>query len=301
MVIFPNSDEYTASLSSYFSSQQAEEHPDCIVYPETVQDVSTAVHALTVVLNTTSDCQFAVRSGGHSFTAGASNIDSGVTVDLRGLHSIELSHDLSTVSVGVGSTWDDVYTQLDHLNLSVAGGRVAGVGVGGLTLGGGLSWHGPRYGFTCDTVKNFEVVLHNGSVVNANVNENPELSWALRGGTNNFGIVTRIDFETFRQGNLWGGVVEYELSTSREQIEALASLNGIGNYDEYASLEMSFAYSGAAGAAFIVNTMEYTMPTVDPEVFQNISTIPSLASTMRLTNMSDLALEIAAMQASGLR
>lgn len=301
MVIFPGSDIYTASLSSYFSSQQAHEHPDCIVYPETVQNVSTAIHTLKIVPNTTLDCQFAVRSGGHAFTTGASNIDSGVTIDLRGLHTVEISPNSSTVSVGVGSTWDAVYAELDHFNLSVAGGRVAGIGVGGLTTGGGLSWHGPRYGFTCDTVKNFEVVLYNGSIVNANDNENPELSWALRGGTNNFGIVTRVDFETFEQGDLWGGVVQYNVSTSQEQIAALSSFNSIGNYDEYSSLEMSFAYSGAAGAAFVVNTIEYTKPTVNPGVFQNISKIPSLASTMRLTNMSDLVTEIAAMQAPGLR
>ncbi|KAI7780583.1 oxidoreductase [Diaporthe eres] len=189
MVIFPGSDSYTASLSSYFSSQQANEYPDCIVYPETAQNVSTAVNALTIIPNTTSDCQFAVRSGGHAFTAGASNIASGVTIDLKGLHALEISPDSSTASLGVGLTWDAVYAQLDHLNLSVAGGRAAGVGVGGLTIGGGLPWHGPRYGFTCDTVKNFEFVLYNGSIVNVNDNENPELLWALRGGTNNFGIV----------------------------------------------------------------------------------------------------------------
>lgn len=60
---------------------------------------------------------------------GASNSAGGVTVDLRGLNSVELSADKSSVFVGIGATWDAVYNKLDPLGLSVAGGRVAGVGV----------------------------------------------------------------------------------------------------------------------------------------------------------------------------
>lgn len=301
MVWFPGSENYTASLSSYFAAQQADLYPECIVYPQAADHVAVALHVLTTTSNTTTGCQFAVRSGGHSFTTGASNIETGVTIDLRGLNSIELDQDSTTVSIGVGATWDAVYSQLDPFNLTVAAARAAGVGVGGLTTGGGLSWLGPRYGFTCDTVKNFEVVLANGSVVNANVDENPELFWALHGGSNNYGIVTRIDFEALEQGNLWGGVVQYDLSTSQEQIAALSSFSFQEDYDVYSSLQMSFAYSGAAGAAFIVNTLDYTKPVVNPPVFQELSNIESLASTMRLTNMTDLALEIEALQGAKLR
>jgi len=124
------------------------------------------------------DVDMAIRSGGHMWIPGASNADGGVTLDLRGLNTIEVrgadaadsrstsDHPASPaslaatiVSVGVGATWDAVYAKLDPLGLSVAGGRVGGVGVGGLTLGGGLSFFGPRYGWTCDTVSAFEVVL----------------------------------------------------------------------------------------------------------------------------------------------
>lgn len=60
-------------------------------------------------------------------------------------------------------------------------------GVGGLTLGSGVSYTSPRYGFTCDTVTQFEVVLADGSIVEANANRNQDLMWALKGGVNNFG------------------------------------------------------------------------------------------------------------------
>ena len=121
----PGSAAYNASVNSYFSAQQSSVHPSCIVSPQTAEDVSTA---LTWLTSRGSDCRFAVRSGGHTYWAGASNIADGVVLDLRGLNTIELSADKSTVLVGTGATWDAVYEKLDPLRLSVNGGRAAGVG-----------------------------------------------------------------------------------------------------------------------------------------------------------------------------
>ncbi|ROV95990.1 hypothetical protein VMCG_07956 [Cytospora schulzeri] len=103
-------------------------------------------------------CHFAVRSGGHMGFAGAANIANGVTIDLGALNSVEVTEDRTMASVGVGATWGQVYSHLEPLGLSVAGGRSAPVGVGGLTLGGGISYFSPRFGWTCDTVSNYQVV-----------------------------------------------------------------------------------------------------------------------------------------------
>lgn len=232
---------------------------------------------------------------------GASNIQRGVTIDLRGLNNIELSENQSIVSLGVGASWGNVYSQLDHFNLSVTGGRAFGVGIGGLSIGGGISYFGPRYGWTCDMVTNYILVLANGSIVNANQEENSDLLWALRGGTNNFGIVTRVDLQTFKQGDIWGGVVYHALSTINEQIVALSEFNTPATYDEYSSLISSFGYSGADGVSIIVNNMENTQGVADPPVFQQLSSIPSLESTMRITNMTDLSTETEKLQVNGLR
>ena len=83
-------------------------------------------------------CQFAVKSGGHAAFKGASNIDSGITIDLKNLKQAAVSADRTFTIVGAGNHWADVYSRLDSLGLSVLGGRVADIGVGGLTLGGKL-------------------------------------------------------------------------------------------------------------------------------------------------------------------
>ncbi|TVY39480.1 Bifunctional solanapyrone synthase [Lachnellula subtilissima] len=297
-IAFPGSQPYTDSLVSYFSLQEANVKPACVASPQNIQDVSTIVHALT---NPVAPCYFAIRSGGHSSFAGAANVQDGVTIDLRGLNSIDINPDGPLVSVGVGASWGSVYTQLGHYNLSVAGARAFSVAVGGLSIGGGISYFAPRYGWTCDTVINYVVVLANGSIINANQQENPDLLWALRGGTNNFGIVVRVDLQVFQQGNIWGGVISHALSTASQQIEALSEFNSDGTYNQYCSLISSFAYSGAAETSFIINNMEYTKALANPPAFQNFSSIPFLTSTMRITNMTDLVTETETLQMSGFR
>ena len=108
--------------------------PVCRLAAKSTEDVSAAVAILSKSL-----CKFAVRSGGHMSWAGAANIQDGVTVDLSLMNSVTVSRDSTTASVGSGARWQDVYLRLDAMNISVAGGRVYDVGVGGLLLGGEIS------------------------------------------------------------------------------------------------------------------------------------------------------------------
>ncbi|RAQ53682.1 oxidoreductase FAD-binding protein [Aspergillus flavus] len=285
-VSFPNSQPYNDSINTYFSQQNSNLHPLCIVSPTTAQDVSNAIK----IINSTPETpNFAIRSGGHAPFTGASKIANGITLDLRGLNSIKVSPDRTTASIGVGATWGDVYPHLDQLGLSVAGGRAGQVGVGGLTTGGGISYFSPRYGWTCDTVTNFEVVLANGTIVNANEHENPELLIALRGGSNNFGVVTRVDLKTFEQGPIWGGTVYHSVDTYQEQLEAFAGVNSAEGYDEYASLITSFGYS-AQGKA-VVNSIVYTKAEENPVVYRPFMAIPKLYSTVRIAGLHEIAME----------
>jgi FAD/FMN-containing dehydrogenase len=105
-------------------------------------DVSLGVLTLQVA-----QCEFAVKSGGHAAFAGASNIENGLTIDLINLNQITVSADQTQTSVGPGNVWYDVYSKLDPMGLSVIGGRVSAIGVGGLTLGGGISFFSGRYGW----------------------------------------------------------------------------------------------------------------------------------------------------------
>ena len=102
-------------------------------------------------------CRFAIKGQTHAPAAGFANINEGVTIDMTNLKSVTVNAKYAVASVGGGASWLDVYLYLDTLGLSVAGGRNGAVGVGGLTLGGRISYFTPRVGFACDNIVNFEV------------------------------------------------------------------------------------------------------------------------------------------------
>ncbi|SPN99515.1 related to 6-hydroxy-d-nicotine oxidase [Cephalotrichum gorgonifer] len=197
-VAFPPSEDYATS-NTYWSERQSEARPLCFVTPKSTADVSKA---LKLIMR--HRAPFAVKSGGHTAFRGASNVDGGVTIDLRGLNRISVSRDRKTVSVGPANRWIEVSTVLDPLRLAAVGGRAADVGVGGLTLGGGISYFSGRHGWACDNVRAFEIVLASGKVVTATASSHADLYRALRGGGGaSFGVVTRLDLAVVEQGDLW--------------------------------------------------------------------------------------------------
>lgn len=125
-----------------------------------------------------------------------------MTIDLGKLNATTYNADTNIARVGTGARWGEVFAVLEDDGVMVAGGREGVVGVGGLLLGGGISWYASREGYSCDNVVNFEVVLANGTVINANESCHKDLWRALKGGSGNFGIVTRFDLETFPASNL---------------------------------------------------------------------------------------------------
>ena len=320
-VSYPRDFVYTQSVKSYWSQQEGQLAPSCIVSPTTSRDVAVTIEILnSLIAAGNKGIFFALRGGGHTPFAGSANINQGVTIDLRSLNGIEISADRSVTSVGGGAVWRDVYLKLAAMNLMVAGGRVSNVGVGGLTLGGekyhrngatlstnslkigGISFFSPRKGLVCDNIVNYEVVLADGRIVNANVNDNSDLWVSLRGGSSNLGVVTRFDMRTFPQGDIWGGTLTYDISTAPRQLQAFAHFNGAGDYDEYAELIQNYAFIGDMGLYIAVNSLEYTKPVVNPPVFQPFTEIqPQLSNSMRIANLTDITDELAATGPIGAR
>ena len=137
-IVYYGSSAYNQSITSYWALQ-SRLSPLCIIEASDKEDVSCAVAKLTA-LNIANDynCPYAIRSGGHSFP-GSNNIQGGIVLDLSLLNSVSVSKDQTLTTVLPGVRWDEVYVILDSMGLAVSGGRDAGVGVGGLSLGGMLS------------------------------------------------------------------------------------------------------------------------------------------------------------------
>ncbi|KAF2488555.1 FAD-binding domain-containing protein [Lophium mytilinum] len=221
-VLVPGTEDYDTANNSYFTAFENEIKPSYIAKPTSVEEVSKLVAALHPHL-ASGEAQLAVRGTGHTPFGGSANIKDGITVDLRALKGVQLSEDKATVDIGCGETWTSVYSELEKHGLTTAGGRVGRVGVTGLLLihEGGLSLYSTRRGFACDSVTEFSVVLASGIVVKASAKENSDLWIALKGGLNNFGIVTSFKMKTFETGPVWGGVTYYLQGTCTQLIEAV--------------------------------------------------------------------------------
>ncbi|KAL6230855.1 hypothetical protein BDW75DRAFT_244443 [Aspergillus navahoensis] len=296
-VVFPGHAAYRASVTSYWAVNVQLE-PNCIVRPQSADDVSIAVQTLTSAGGGL-PCKFAVRSGGHMTWAGANNIETGVTVDLSLMNSTIYDKEAMVASILPGSRWEAVYKTLEEYDVVVPGGRTGPVGVGGFLLGGGNSFHAARVGLACDNVINYEIVLASGRIVNANNNSNVELFKALKGGSNNFGIVTRYDLKAVDNAHLWGGINVFDNSTTNQQIDALVRfIDNIEN-DPYASWIGLWQYNSTTRKTLISSPWDYTKPVAHPAAFDDFSRIPRMSTTNRFATLYDLTREL--QQAAGYR
>lgn len=133
------------------------------------------------------------RGGGHS-VSGASIPADGIMIDLSAMRSVEVDPDERLARVGGGALLGDLDAATQQHGLAVTAGVEPETGAGGLTLGGGIGFLARKAGLTIDNLVSAEVVLADGSAVEASESNHPDLFWAIRGGGGQFGIVTRFDY-----------------------------------------------------------------------------------------------------------
>ena len=212
-IVEPGAAEYESASRTLCASGS----PALVLRPQWVGDVQAAVRFAVrarLVLS--------VRGGGHSFPGFGSN-DGGVVIDLSNLANVEtIDEHQHLVRIGGGATWGQVAAALGPHSVAISSGDTKSVGVGGLTLTGGIGWKVRKYGLTLDSVVGAEVVLANGTVVQANAKENPELFWAIRGGGGNFGIVTSFVFAAHQTTDVFYGKIAFPASEAARVLQGWA-------------------------------------------------------------------------------
>ncbi|KAK4221707.1 bifunctional solanapyrone synthase [Podospora fimiseda] len=296
----PGTAEYENDNGSYYTAFANEVKPSFIAKPTTVEQVQSLVRILRPFVLAGS-CQLAIRGAGHTPIASSVNIQDGITIDTRGLKGIVLSQDKSTVDISVGETWTTVYADLDRHGLSTAGGRVGRVGVPGFILGGGLSMVSSRRGFACDSVTEFKIVLASGELVRANADENTDLWVALKGGLNNFGIVTSITMTTFPATDIWGGIT-YFLPDTFMQImsKACGFVNNEIDQDVHFMWSAGYGYGHRAVSCVMYHTQGKVKP---PAIQSFLDVQPQIEqmSTIRTAKNSDFCEELGRFSIDGNR
>ncbi|KAL4747247.1 hypothetical protein BDW72DRAFT_206664 [Aspergillus terricola var. indicus] len=283
-IFFPGSANYTTQANNYWDVR-AGLRPACIFLPISADQVADAVGLFSKC-----GAQFAVRGGGHmnaSTYPGSNNIDGGVLLALDSMKDYRINNE--TITVSPGMTWYDVYSALEPYGRVAIGGRLKTIGVPGLTLIGGVTYFSNKDGFAMDNVVGYEALLGNGTKVTASDTSHPDLFWALKGGANNFAVVTRFRLQTYSMPYI---------STTIQQF------NETGIYDFVrASCDLVLADDDVSTAAGVVLTITYNVTTSmasavmlgvqegihsPPSWFTNFTAIPGTSKVHNVTTFKHI-------------
>ena len=198
-VITADDADYDKARTVFYGD--AAKRPNAIVRVDGVTDVQRVVAAARA-----GGQELAVRSGGHSI-AGHSTTDGGIVLDLRSMNKIEIDPATRTAWVETGATALQVTEAAAKHGLVLGFGDAGSVGVGGITLGGGIGFLVRKWGLTIDSVLAAEIVTADGRHLRTDASNHPDLFWAVRGGGGNFGVVTRLEFQLHELPHFTGGIL----------------------------------------------------------------------------------------------
>lgn len=198
-VVTPSDDHYDQARRMFYGG--LDNRPAALVKVVDANDVAAVIGYARET-----GIELAVRSGGHNLL-GHSGVDGGLVIDLRALKSLEIDLDSATAWAGTGLTAGEFTDAVGEHGYAVGFGDTGSVGIGGITLGGGVGFLSRKHGLTIDSVRAAEIVTAEGEVLDANAESHPDLFWAIRGGGGNFGVVTRFEYELHELGQVVGGLI----------------------------------------------------------------------------------------------
>ena len=198
-LIAPDDPEYDQARTIFYGG--FDRRPAAIVRPRDAGEV-----AKIVTLARDTGLELAVRSGAHS-VAGHSVCEGGIVLDLRDMRALDLDVAGRTAWAQAGLTAGEYTTAAAAHGLATGFGDTGSVGIGGITLGGGIGYLVRKHGLTIDNLLAAEVVTADGRLLRADAETHPDLFWAIRGGGGNFGVATRFQYRLHEVGTVTGGLL----------------------------------------------------------------------------------------------
>jgi FAD/FMN-containing dehydrogenase len=198
-VIAPGDPGYDEARTIFYGG--IDRRPAVIIRAKDASDVSSVIS-----LARETGLELAVRSGGHSI-AGHSASEGGIVLDLSDMRELEIDVGGRTAWAEAGLTTGEYTTEASKYGLATGFGDTGSVGIGGLTLGGGVGYLVRKYGLTIDDLLAAEIVTADGQLLHVDAGSHPDLFWAIRGGGGNFGVVTRFQFRLHEVDSVVGGLI----------------------------------------------------------------------------------------------
>ncbi len=198
-VIAPEDAGYDKARTVFYG--WIDRRPSAIVRVANAGDVSRLVS-----LARETGLELAVRSGGHS-VAGHSVTEGGIVLDLSDMRALDIDPERRTAWAETGLTAGEYTVAAGAHGLATGFGDTGSVGIGGITLGGGVGYLVRKYGLTIDNLLAAEIVTADGRLLRTDAEKHPDLFWAIRGGGGNFGVATRFQFRLREVDTIFGGML----------------------------------------------------------------------------------------------
>jgi FAD/FMN-containing dehydrogenase len=198
-VVAPGDPGYDQARKVFYG--KFDRRPAAVVRPSNAAEV-----ARVVALAAETGVELAVRSGGHSL-AGHSTSEGGIVLDLSGMTALDVDVEGRTAWAQGGLTAGAYTAAVGAHGLATGFGDTGSVGIGGITLGGGVGFLVRKHGLTIDNLLAAELVTADGQVLEVDADHHPELFWAIRGGGGNFGVATRFRFRLHQLASIVGGML----------------------------------------------------------------------------------------------
>ena len=198
-VIMPEDAEYDRARTVFYGG--IDHRPSVIVRAADAADV-----ACVVSYARENGLDLAIRSGGHSL-AGHSVSDGGITLDLSEMRALDIDVEQRTAWAQTGLTAGEYTAAAGVYGLATGFGDTGSVGIGGITLSGGVGFLVRKYGLTIDDLLAAELVTADGQLRHVDAETHPDLFWAIRGGGGNFGVVIRFQYRLHEVDTVVGGML----------------------------------------------------------------------------------------------
>lgn len=198
-VIAPGDSEYDSARATFYGG--IDRHPAVIIRAKDAGEVARVIN-----LARETGMELAIRSGGHS-VVGHCVSEGGIVLDLSLMRDLQIDVEGRTAWVEPGLTAGEYTQAAGEHGLATGFGDTGSVGIGGITLGGGVGYLVRKYGLTIDDLLAADVVTADGQILHVDAESHPGLFWAIRGGGGNFGVVTRFKFRLHEVDSIYGGML----------------------------------------------------------------------------------------------
>ncbi len=208
-VYAPGDEQYEEARKPWLRNYDSK--PALIVSAGSVSDIQKAVQYAAAA-----DMPIAIQSSGHG---AIKPTDGAVLIKTDALTQCSIDATAQTATFEPGTMVKDLVTAAGEHGLSPITGDSPYVSATGFTLGGGQGWLSRQYGLGADSLIEAKMVTLSGEIVTANASEHPDLFWALKGGSGNFGVVVSLTVQLHPVSTGFGGAVYFAAEHAREILE----------------------------------------------------------------------------------